>query len=143
MSNSCLIVPHRAAQQKCSNLTKPGTEREREVPSIPAAAASEVHPDKSTEEVSVCPESEASDVREVARPNVSGAEIHVISTLDEAVQFVKKNRIASSESQNVLITGSLHLVGGALETLGIGADFPLHQQVSKNNAIPKSRGQEI
>jgi folylpolyglutamate synthase len=45
----------------------------------------------------------------------SQAEVHVLGTIEEAVALARS--IAGDEPTEVLVTGSLHLVGGCIEIL--------------------------
>ena len=47
----------------------------------------------------------------------AGTEVGVMGTIEEAIQTVRKMASAKGEEVMVLVTGSLHLVGGVLEVL--------------------------
>ncbi|GAA5939415.1 tetrahydrofolate synthase [Sporobolomyces koalae] len=51
----------------------------------------------------------------------SRAEIHVISSIEEAVELIRTSEISPGTSKQALVTGSLHLVGGVMAV----ADLPL------------------
>lgn len=48
-------------------------------------------------------------------PNYSKEKIHVLPSIEHAVQLVREE----DEETRVLVTGSLHLVGGLIEAAGL------------------------
>lgn len=69
---------------------------------------------------------ELTDIWRLMNPSFPEANIHVLGSIEHAVQFVR-NHVAQLDERTpvkVLVTGSLHLVGGVIEVAGL-ADFAL------------------
>lgn len=54
-------------------------------------------------------------------PTFPNNAIHVLPSIDHAVQTIRRLSEGSSEKISVLVTGSLHLVGGVIEVAGLSS----------------------
>jgi folylpolyglutamate synthase len=54
-------------------------------------------------------------------PSFPSSKIHVLPSIEHAVKEIEKIETNSSERTKVLVTGSLHLVGGIIEVAGLSA----------------------
>lgn len=54
-------------------------------------------------------------------PSFPSCKIHVLPSIEHAVKVIEKIELDSSEHTKVLVTGSLHLVGGVVEVAGLSA----------------------
>ena len=54
-------------------------------------------------------------------PSFPSCKIHVLPSIEHAVKVVEKIESDSLEHIRVLVTGSLHLVGGVIEVAGLSA----------------------
>ena len=51
-------------------------------------------------------------------PRFASEKVHVLPSIESAVQVIRQ--LEKSEKLDVLVTGSLHLVGGVMEVVGLG-----------------------
>ena len=54
-------------------------------------------------------------------PSFPSCKIHVLPSIEHAVKEIEKTELDSLEHIKVLVTGSLHLVGGVVEVAGLSA----------------------
>jgi folylpolyglutamate synthase len=54
-------------------------------------------------------------------PSFPSSNVHVLPSIEHAIKEIEKIDSTSSESTKVLVTGSLHLVGGVVEVAGLSA----------------------
>jgi folylpolyglutamate synthase len=52
-------------------------------------------------------------------PSFPSSNIHVLPSIEHAMKEIEKIELHSSNNTKVLITGSLHLVGGVIEVAGL------------------------
>lgn len=52
-------------------------------------------------------------------PSFPSSHVHVLPTIEDAVQFTRSINANSKIAIKVLVTGSLHLVGGLIEAAGL------------------------
>jgi folylpolyglutamate synthase len=53
-------------------------------------------------------------------PSFPSSHIHVLPTIEDAVQLVRSIKTHPKGSTKVLVTGSLHLIGGLIAAAGLG-----------------------
>lgn len=54
-------------------------------------------------------------------PSFPASNIHVLPSIEHAVHEVRKIESSTNEPTKVLVTGSLHLVGGLIEVAGLSS----------------------